>query len=104
MATNPAFIPSYFQPILKRIEGVLGADVDVESCDEEWLNFTVEGYSDQEALRKLESNKTRVLVGADALNFRLLCPWDPSSDDGLWLHSLRHSDTPNDYLMGNWYY
>ncbi|HWB11288.1 MAG TPA: hypothetical protein VG826_18815 [Pirellulales bacterium] len=104
MSIDIASVPSQFQAVLNRIGDVLDADVEVESYDEEWLNFTVDGYSDQEALREIESKKRRVLLGADSHNFRILCPWDPSSGEGLWLHSLRDSDTPHDYLMGNWYY
>jgi hypothetical protein len=104
MSFDIAFVPNYFQPILTRIEEALDADVDVESFDEEWLNFTVDGYTDQEALLELEGSKDEVLVGVDALNFRIVCPMDRSSEDGLWLHSLMDSDTPDAYLRGIWFY
>lgn len=98
-------VPQYFQPVLQRIGDVLDADLSIESYDEEWVNFTVDGYRDQKALSELETKKAEVLPGPDAHNFRIVCPWDPSDeDDGLWLHSLRHSDTPNDYLQGIWYF
>jgi hypothetical protein len=99
-----ASVPKHFQSILMRISDVLDADVEVDSYDKEWLNFWVEGYSDHEAMDELEKNKMRVLLSAEALNVRMLCAWDPNADEGLWLHSLSHCDTPNDYLRGNWYY
>jgi hypothetical protein len=104
MSIPIASVPQYFQPILNRIGDVLDADIEVESSEDEWLNFTVDGYSDQEAMRELEKNKLRVLLGTDSHNFRILCPWNPSAGDGLWLHSLQNSDSPDDYLRGNWYY
>jgi hypothetical protein len=104
MALPIAAVPRYFQPLLKRIGDSLDADLKVESFDEEWLRFTVDGYSDQEALREIERNKTKVMPGIDAHNFRILCAWDPSVREGLWIHSLINSDCPDDYLRGNWYY
>jgi hypothetical protein len=96
--------PAYFQSILRRIGDVLDADLEIESFDEEWVNFSVDDYTDQEALRELELHSRQVLIGSEPHNFRILCPWDPSDDSGLWLHSLRHSDSPAEYLTGNWYY
>ena len=106
MSIDLTFVPTYFQPILERIEEVLDADVDIDSHDEEWLNFTVDGYKDQEALRELEANQAEVLTGLDAFNFRIVCALDPEDEEeeGLWLHSLRHCDEPDDYLRGCWFY
>jgi hypothetical protein len=97
-----------FQPILRRIATLLGAEVIIDDEeddeDEDWLRFHLHGLLAQQAIVTIEANNHQILIGDEQRTFQILCAWNPMDDQGLWLHYLSDATARSEYRAGVWFY
>jgi hypothetical protein len=101
-------VEDYFQPILRRIATLLGAEVIVDDEDddedEDWLQFHLPGLLAQQAIVVIEANNHQILIGDEQRMFQVLCAWNPMDDQSLWLHYLADAAARSEYRAGVWFY
>lgn len=96
-------LEDYFQPLIKRIESLFNRTVVIDDYDDEWVQFHVAGLVDRSVIVALEKHNKEILAGNEQKKLQILCAWNPSDGDGLWLHYLKDPIARIDYRAGVWF-